>query len=110
MNNVTRAKNSVPLLLLLAVLIVVPVSAQNRPYPNDFSGHWVPLFHEDDPDRGTGPALGQYEEMPINDDARARAMTWDACTARNDGPAGRGWPVGDGVAGPCSDPATPSSG
>ena len=78
MKNVTRAKISLPLLLLLAVLIVVPVSAQNRPYPNDFSGHWVPLFHEDDPDRGTGPALGQYEEMPINDDARARAMTWDA--------------------------------
>jgi hypothetical protein len=60
------------------VLVAVPVSAQTIAYPNDISGHWATLFHEDNPERGTGPELGEYIGMPINDDARAHAMTWDA--------------------------------
>ena len=26
----------------------------------DFSGNWVPLFHEDQPERLPGPELGDY--------------------------------------------------
>ncbi len=78
MDNVIRAKFSVPLLLLLAVLVAAPAAAQATAYPNDISGHWITLFHEDNPERGTGPSLGEYQGMPINEDARAHAMSWDA--------------------------------
>jgi hypothetical protein len=63
---------------LLATLIAVPASAQTTGYANDIAGNWQTLFHEDNPERGTGPSLGEYQGMPINDDARARGMTWDA--------------------------------
>jgi hypothetical protein len=36
------------------------------------------LFHEDNPERGTGPELGEYQGMPLNADALAHATTWDA--------------------------------
>lgn len=78
MDSVIRATISVLFLLLLTVLLAVPASAQTTAYPNDISGTWQTLFHEDNPERGTGPALGEYQGIPINDDARARAMTWDA--------------------------------
>ena len=41
----------------------------------DFSGEWAPLYHEDGPERGPGPELGDYTEIPINDAARLRAVT-----------------------------------
>ena len=44
----------------------------------DFSGEWAPLYHEDGPERGPGPELGDYTELPINDAARLRADSWDA--------------------------------
>src|SRR6185295_15212827 len=44
----------------------------------DFAGQWVPLFHEDYPDRLPGPELGDYTGLPINDAARLRADSWDA--------------------------------
>jgi len=44
----------------------------------DFTGEWAPLYHEDGPERGPGPELGDYTEMPINDAARMRADSYDA--------------------------------
>jgi hypothetical protein len=35
-------------------------------------------MHEDQPDRGPGPELGDYTGLPINDGARMAADTWDA--------------------------------
>src|SRR5262249_2275000 len=37
-----------------------------------------PLYHEDPPERGPGPELGDYLEMPISDAARLREDSWDA--------------------------------
>lgn len=44
----------------------------------DLSGGWAALFHEDQPERIPGPALGDYLGLPINDNARAFAEAWDA--------------------------------
>ena len=55
-----------------------PALAQTALYNNDISGHWESLLHEDEPERGTGPSLGEFQGLPINEEARARAMTWDA--------------------------------
>ena len=44
----------------------------------DLAGHWSQRFHEDLPERGAGPEIGDYTGLPINDAARLRADTWDA--------------------------------
>jgi hypothetical protein len=44
----------------------------------DLSGGWAQRFHEDLPERGAGPDIGDYLGLPINDAARLRADTWDA--------------------------------
>jgi hypothetical protein len=44
----------------------------------DFSGGWAQRFHEDLPERGAGPDIGDYVGLPINDAARLRAESWDA--------------------------------
>jgi hypothetical protein len=59
--------------LLIAVLAGIPASAQIL-----LSGNWLTLMHEDQPERGQGPDLGDYLGIPINDAARLRAESWDA--------------------------------
>jgi len=44
----------------------------------DLSGAWGQRFHEDLPERGAGPEIGDYLGLPINDAARLRADSWDA--------------------------------
>jgi len=44
----------------------------------DRSGDWSPRTHEDQPDRGPGPELGDYTGLPITDGARLAADSWDA--------------------------------
>ncbi|HET9193306.1 MAG TPA: hypothetical protein VFO21_10530 [Vicinamibacterales bacterium] len=44
----------------------------------DLSGGWAQRFHEDLPERGAGPDIGDYLGLPINDAARLRADSWDA--------------------------------
>jgi hypothetical protein len=43
----------------------------------DLSGVWIPVFHEDQPERIPGPALVDYLGLPINDFARKWALAWD---------------------------------
>jgi len=59
---------------LMACTCVGAASAQNV----DFSGGWMPLYHEDGPERLPGPELGDYTGIPINDAARLRADSYDA--------------------------------
>jgi hypothetical protein len=60
--------------LVLAVLAIAsPSSAQF-----DITGSYNALFHEDQPERIPGPALGDYLGLPINESARAFADAWDA--------------------------------
>jgi len=44
----------------------------------DLSGAWGQRFHEDAPERGAGPEIGDYLGLPINDAARLRADSWSA--------------------------------
>ncbi|MBI4263432.1 MAG: MBL fold metallo-hydrolase [Acidobacteria bacterium] len=44
----------------------------------DISGEWGSRLHEDLGYRGTGPALGEYIGLPLNDAGRQKASTWDA--------------------------------
>jgi hypothetical protein len=41
-------------------------------------GDWNGLFHEDQPERGPGPSLGDYLGLPINAAGRQYADSWDA--------------------------------
>jgi hypothetical protein len=60
-------------LLLAATLMSVPASGQM-----DLSGNWSARYHEDQPERIPGPALGDYAGLPITEGARQWAMSWDA--------------------------------
>lgn len=60
---------------LVAVLLMgaAPVLAQA-----DLSGEWDARVHEDQPERGPGPELGDYLGIPISDGARLRGHSHDA--------------------------------
>jgi cyclase len=60
-----------PLLVLL--ILTVPAFAQV-----DLAGEWGQRQHEDGPERGQGPPLGDYLGLPINEAARLRGLSWDA--------------------------------
>ena len=70
---VSTNRTALPLFLLGAALVAAPLNAQV-----DFTGEWAPLYHEDGPERGPGPELADYTEMPINDAARMQADSYDA--------------------------------
>ena len=61
------------LVLLLLAAMGVPAFAQM-----DFTGEWVPLFHEDNPERLPGPELGDYMGIPLNNAGRLRGDAYDA--------------------------------
>jgi len=56
-----------------AMILIPPAFAQV-----DLSGEWGQKLHEDLPERGHGPEIGDYTGIPINDAARARADAWTA--------------------------------
>jgi hypothetical protein len=69
-----RSRFRADLLILFALLLCsAPAGAQV-----DFAGEWVPLFHEDYPERLPGPELGDYMGLPVNEAARLRGDSWDA--------------------------------
>ena len=55
-----------------AVLFPAVASAQA-----DFSGIWQPRYDEDNPERIPGPELRDYAGLPINENARQFADSWD---------------------------------
>ena len=76
-----RARFLSALVLTLAVP-VLPASAQQPQPPQqitfDLTGEWGMRQHEDQPERGPGPELGDYLGLPINEAARRKADSWDA--------------------------------
>ena len=58
---------------LLVLALTAPASAQSF-----LSGDWANFYHEDQPERGPGPALGDYLGIPINAAGRQYADSWDA--------------------------------
>jgi hypothetical protein len=57
------------------LLLLLPMATAFAQF--DLSGQWTPQTHEDQPERGPGPELGDYLGLPINEDARLRAESWD---------------------------------
>jgi hypothetical protein len=55
------------------VLVTRPAFAQI-----DLTGSWAPRMHEDWMERCCGRDLVDYTGLPLNDDARAKALSWDA--------------------------------
>ena len=56
-----------------ALLWSVPALAQA-----DIVGEWAARQHEDAPERGGGPEVGEYQGLPITESARVRADAWSA--------------------------------
>src|SRR5262245_34310863 len=56
---------------LAAILIATPALAQV-----DLGGSWVSRQHEDWEERGPGPEVVDYLGLPINAEARARALRY----------------------------------
>jgi hypothetical protein len=69
----SRTRLGVAAALAAIVSATIALSAQM-----DLSGAWGQRFHEDLPERGAGPDIGDYLGLPINDAARQRADSWDA--------------------------------
>ena len=44
----------------------------------DLEGGWAARQHEDAPERGGGPDIGEYQWLPINDATRMRGDSWSA--------------------------------
>jgi hypothetical protein len=66
------------LLLTLAVFIFMGMTSRPALAQVDLSGSWGQKEHEDRPERGPGPEIGDYTAIPINDAARMRGDAWDA--------------------------------
>ena len=58
--------------------VVLMLASANASAQVDLTGSWQAVFHEDQPERIPGPALGDYLGLPINDSARAFGEAWDA--------------------------------
>ncbi len=58
---------------VMFAMVAVPVSAQV-----DLEGGWAARQHEDAPERGGGPDIGDYLGLPINDANRLRGDSWSA--------------------------------
>ncbi|MEQ1757517.1 MAG: MBL fold metallo-hydrolase [Vicinamibacterales bacterium] len=63
---------------LFCLLAAVLLPAQLASAQIDISGEWGSRLHEDLGYRGTGPALGEYVGLPLNDAGRQKASSWDA--------------------------------
>lgn len=61
------------LFVVTAVMVSGPALAQI-----DLAGHWVARQHEDWEERGPGPEIVDYLGIPVNDDARARALSYSS--------------------------------
>ena len=44
----------------------------------DLSGQWANRLHEDQPWRGPGQEIGEFQGLPINAEARMKAESWTA--------------------------------
>jgi hypothetical protein len=71
-------QDSFKLLTRAAVLTVALTVSLVARAEKDLQGMWGQRFHEDSPERGGGPDIGDYTGLPINDAARLRADSWTA--------------------------------
>jgi len=69
------ASRSIPAVLLIFLLGPLTRSASAQ---LDLAGQWTVLQQEDQPERASGPEIGDYTGIPVNDADRLRADSWDA--------------------------------
>ena len=62
----------------LVICVALTSARAARAQEVDFTGQWVPIFHEDGPERIPGPELADYLGLPINEAARLRADSYDS--------------------------------
>src|SRR5262245_39854021 len=62
----------IALALIAALLVSAPAFAQV-----DLAGHWASRQHEDWEERGPGPEIVDYLGLPLNDEARSRALSYN---------------------------------
>ena len=76
----SRIRLSVLALTVVLGLVGVQLTAQNAPPVQrvDISGDWQVVTQEDTPNYAPGPELGDYAGLPINANARQKAISWDA--------------------------------
>src|SRR5256885_12902340 len=69
-----------PLCLCVFVALFALSSASSAIAQVNLAGVWenLGILHEDWPDRLFGPELGDYGGVPLTDEARLRADSWDA--------------------------------
>src|SRR4029079_5621476 len=70
----SRAARSIALALVLPAICGGNAALAQ----DDSAGMWSQRFHEELPERGAGPEIGDYAGLPVNDAARLRADSWDA--------------------------------
>ena len=54
------------LVALLSVVLLCPLLSSTAAAQSSLNGDWNGLFHEDQPERGPGPELGDYLGIPLN--------------------------------------------
>ena len=64
-----------PTWIAAAILSMAPGAALAQ---NDLSGSWTSIQHEDALERGAGPYQVDYTGIPLNDDGRAKALSYSA--------------------------------
>lgn len=64
--------------VLLGTLVVLFVASAPAQAQVDMIGSFNAIFHEDQPERVPGPAVGDYAGLPVNASARAFAEAWDS--------------------------------
>lgn len=67
-------------LIRVAVLtaVITGAVANRAAAQTDLSGAWASRQHEDQPERGGGPNVGEFQGLPINEANRARGEAWSA--------------------------------
>ena len=61
-----------------AIVVVLLSGVPARAQTTTLNGDWGGTFHEDQPERGPGPELGDYLGIPLNAAARQYTDSWDA--------------------------------
>jgi hypothetical protein len=60
------------------VLVAMATFSMGLSAQVDFTGNWTARLHQDWPERGPGPESVDYLGLPINDEARAKALSYSA--------------------------------
>lgn len=60
-----------------AILLSLGATTRATAQEVDFAGHWLPIFHEDGPERIPGAELADYLGLPINEAARMRGDAYN---------------------------------